>query len=135
MRYIITQENKTYFQLSGDDGDKLKFLHCLARYEGVDSLKRSKTCFKKYGWDHLVNHQFDRQSQEEEDSTLLSSAVIKGCEERVSFLIKKGALIDLPHIATLRTPLHDSVGTSMEIKRITEILLPKGSLPKRQGYL
>ena len=106
---------------------KLKGLHHFARFNGENYLKQLKTCFDKYGWEPVINYQFDPTFNGKEDGTLLSSAVVKGCEETVLLLIKKGAIVDLPNLVGLRTPLHDSVRMGSE--RITKILLQNGANP------
>ena len=126
MKQIKTSEKETYseYELIGH---KLKALHHFARFEGEDNLMILRTCFDKYGWKPVINYQFYPNFDHIEEGTLLTSAVMKGCEETISLLIRKGAIIDLPNIVGLRTPLHDSVRTGSE--RITEILLQKGANP------
>lgn len=120
----------TDYSKVNEDWYKLKKLHKFTRYEGVDKLTKLKNSLDKPGWHYLINQQFECSGVELENGTLLTSAVIKGCEATVSLLIKYGAMIDLPDLLGLRTPLHDSVRQLRHgSEKITEILLQNGANP------
>ena len=90
--------------------------HCLRAFTesvGVDKLEDLEMRLKK--WLSDINYQIA-----EEPGTLLHTAVWKECEKTVSVLIKYGAIIDMPSLTTLQTPLHHSVVMSHE--KIIKIL-------------
>ena len=103
--------------------------HCLRAFTesvGVDKLEDLEMRLKK--WLSDINYQIA-----EEPGTLLHTAVWKECEKTVSLLIKYGAIIDMPAIRSLQTPLHHSVVISHE--KIMKILLQNGANPNSTDQL
>lgn len=109
-----------------DIADRYQHLLAFTEREGFTHFEKFETCLKI--WHGDINYQIA-----EEPGTLLDMAVRKGCEKTVSLLIKYGAILDMPALNTLKTPLHHSV--ILENEKITEILLQNGASPIAPDFI
>lgn len=100
-------------------------LRAFTEYDGTDQMENLETSLQK--WQSDINYQIA-----EEPGTLLHTAVRIECEKTVSVLIKYGAIIDMPALRSLQTPLHHSVIISHE--KIINLLLQKGANPNSTDF-
>ena len=109
-----------------DIADRYQHLLAFTEREGFTHFEKFETCLKI--WHSDINYQIA-----EEPGTLLDMAVRKGCEKTVSLLIKYGAILDMPALNTLSTPLHHSV--VLENEKIIKILLQSGASPNAPDFI
>ena len=122
MKLFKTSTNAAFEDIK----NRFQHLRTFTEYDGTDQLANLETCLQK--WQTDINYQIA-----EEPGTLLHTAVRKECEKTVSLLIKYGAIIDMPSLSSLQTPLHHSVVISHEI--IIEILLQNGANPNSADFI